>query len=631
VVVGKVGLPVGRLTGASAWGADVTSGKVLLKGLRVLGHAVRDEPHMFAASVLASVLFSLLTITTAFVSGRVVGHIVVPAIDRHHVATGSLLLGGLAILAVSLGKIVGIFGRRLGAGAMQFNLQAKYRQAVTRRYLRLPLSWHQRHATGTLLSNANADVESAWYPIAPFPFAVGTVVMLVAAIVSLFLTDWAMALVGVAVFPALLGVNVAYSRRMSPRVARAQQLRAEVSAVAHESFDGALVVKTMGREASETERFAAKAFELRDATIRVGRVRAMFDPVLDALPSLGTLAVLIVGGWRYQQGAAGVDEVVSVAFLFTVLAFPVRAIGWVLAELPRSVVGWERIRHVLDAEGDTVYGTAELPGTGPAALRFTGVHFAHADESGTGTDVLTDVTFDVPAGRTVALVGPTGSGKSTIAGLAARLVDPQSGTIELDGVDVRKLTQEALVGTAALVAQVPFVFDDTIRDNIALGRAGIDDGAVWAALRLAQADGFVGHLADGLDTTVGERGTSLSGGQRQRLTIARALAGSPRLLILDDATSAVDPRVEAAILAALRRGGGSQAASILVVAYRRATIALADEVVYLERGRVIARGTHTELLESAPGYADLVTAYEKAEAERERERERVFDEESLSA
>ncbi|MFC5000045.1 ABC transporter ATP-binding protein [Dactylosporangium cerinum] len=609
---------------------------MLLKGLWVLGRAVRDEPHMFAISVAGSVVFSLLTIATAFVSGWVVGEIALPAIDDRHVTFGTLLLGGVAILAVSIGKIIGIFGRRLGAGAMQFRLQARYRQAVTRRYLRLPLEWHQRHATGTLLSNANADVESAWYPIAPFPMAVGTVVMLVAAIVSLFATDWALALVGVAIFPTLLGVNVAYSRRMAPRVARSQQLRAEVSAVAHESFDGALVVKTMGREAAETERFAARTIELRDATIQVGRVRAVFDPVLDALPSIGTLAVLVVGGLRFRQGAVEVAEVVSVAFLFTVLAFPVRAIGWVLAELPRSVVGWERIRHVLDAEGDMAYGETTLPEVHkPAALRFDDVHFAYTDADGErGGDVLTGVTFEVPAGRTVALVGSTGSGKSTVAGLAARLVDPHAGVVRLDGVDARDLTQEALVGTVALVAQVPFVFDDTVRGNVTLDRrtgAGhpVDDEAAWSALRLAQADGFVGQLGEGLDTKVGERGTSLSGGQRQRLTIARALAGAPRLLVLDDATSAVDPRVEAAILAALRRDDDRQA-SILVVAYRRATIALADEVVYLERGRVAARGTHADLLATVPGYADLVTAYEKAEAEKEREH--LFDdEESVTA
>ncbi|HYN93060.1 MAG TPA: ABC transporter ATP-binding protein, partial [Pilimelia sp.] len=207
----------------------------------------------------------------------------------------------------------------------------------------------------------------------------------------------------------------------------------------------------------------------------------------------------------------------------------------------------------------------------------------------------------------------------TVASLAARLVDPAAGAVELDGVDVRRLSAAGLAAAIALVPQVPFVFDDTVRANVALDRAGVDDAAVWQALRLAQADGFVSGLPDGLDTAVGERGTSLSGGQRQRLTLARALAGGPRLLVLDDATSAVDPRVEAAILAALRGAddGDGAGAGILVVAYRRATIALADEVVYLERGRVAGRGTHAHLLNTVPGYADLVTAYEKADAERQ--------------
>ena len=593
----------------------MTSGGVLLKGVRVLGRAIRDEPRVFVVSVLGSSLFALLTIAQAYVAGEVVGRVVVPALVFGHVALAAMVFGGIALMAVAFGKVLGVLGRRLGAGVMQFRLQARYRRAVTRRYLELPLAWHQKHATGTLLSNANADVESAWYPIAPFPFAVGTIVMLVGAVLTLFLTDWAMALVGLAIFPALITINVVYSRNMAPRVARAQQLRAEVSAVAHESFDGALVIKTMGREESETERFGARAGELRDAMIRVGRVRGLFDPVLDALPSLGTLAVLLVGGWRLKQGATTVTEVVSVAFLFTVLAFPVRAIGWVLAELPRSAVGWDRVQHVLDATGDTTYGETVLDGDQkPAALRFDGVDFAYEQEA-----TLRGVTFDVPAGRTVALVGPTGSGKSTIAALAARLVDPAGGTVSLDGIDVRDLTQASLVGTVALGAQIPFVFDDTIRGNVSLERDGVDDDSVWDALKLAQADSFVRPLADGLDTTVGERGTSLSGGQRQRLTLARALAGRPRLLVLDDATSAVDPRVEAAILAALRRDDAQQA-SILVVAYRRATIALADEVVYVEHGRIVARGTHSQLLDSVPGYADLVTAYETAEAERERER-----------
>ncbi|MEU5791202.1 ABC transporter ATP-binding protein [Micromonospora purpureochromogenes] len=610
--------------------ASGTSRDVLGRGLSVLGRAIREQPRIFAVAVSGSVLFGLMVIASAFVVGAVVGEVVVPAVARGSVGTGALALAATALFGISVLRVVGIFGRRLGAGYMQFRLQAAYRRRVTRRYLDLPLAWHQRNATGTLLSNANSDVEAAWYPIAPLPFAVGTLVMLVGAIVSLFLTDWALALVGLAVFPALFALNVIYSRRMAPRQARAQRLRAEVSGIAHESFDGALVVKTMGREAEETARFSARAGELRDALISVGRLRGVFDPLLETLPSLGTLAVLVVGAFRLQSGAISVAELVSVAFLFTVLAFPVRAIGWVLAELPRSVAGWDRVRRVLDATGEMPYGERGLDPAEPtpATLAFADVCFSYepAEAHLPGTEVLGEVTFTVPAGKTVALVGPTGAGKSTIASLAVRLVDPRAGTVALDGVDVRELTADSLAATVALVAQVPFVFDDTVRANITLDRPGIGDEDVWAALRLAEADGFVAALPEGLDTMVGERGTSLSGGQRQRLTLARALAGRPRLLVLDDATSAVDPRVEAAILAGLRAptGGHGAAASILVVAYRRATIALADEVIYVEQGRVVARGTHTELLATVPGYADLVTAYEQAE--HEREQNRTYDE-----
>ena len=576
----------------------------------MLGRAIRDEPRLFTLGTVGGVLFGLLIIGNAYVVGGVVGRIVVPSIESR-TADASLLAAAAAVLiGVALLRVASVFARRLGAGFMQFRLQARYRNAVTRRYLGLPPAWHRAHSTGTLLSNANSDVEAAFFPIAPLAFAVGTLVMLPAAIVSLFLTDRVLAMVGVALFPALFGLNVVYSRRMAPRQIRAQQLRAQVSAVAPASVDGAGGGETLGREATESVRFGVRVAELRDALVAVGRLRGLFDPVMDALPSLGTLVVLVLGTWRLSTGAIGVTEVVSVAYLFTVLAFPVRAIGWVVAELPRSVAGWDRVQSVLTATGDLAYGSSALPETGkPATLALDRVGYGYED----GTPVLQDVTFSVPSGRTVALVGPTGSGKSTIAALAARLVDPGTGTVCLDGVDVRDLTSAALAATVALVPQVPFVFDDTVRANVALDRAGVDDEAIREALILAQADRFVDRLPDGLDTPVGERGTSLSGGQRQRLTLARALAGRPRLLVLDDATSAVDPRVEAAILSALR---GESAATVLVVAYRRATIALADEVVYIERGRVVATGTHTELLARIPGYADLVTAYERAEAER---------------
>jgi ABC-type multidrug transport system fused ATPase/permease subunit len=587
-----------------------TSRDVLGRGLRVLGSAIRTEPRLFIVASVGSSLFGLLIIANSYVVGAVIGRVVVPAFAQHRAGVTELTLIAAAFIGISLLRVASIFGRRIGAGYMQFRLQARYRRAVTRRYLALPPSWHQRHATGTLLSNANSDVEAAFVPIAPLPFAVGTIVMIFAAVISLFFTDWVLALVGVTLFPALFGLNLVYSRRMSPRQIRAQQLRAKVSAVAHESFDGALVVKTMGREADESQRFGVFVSELRDALISVGRLRGLFDPVLDSLPSAGTLAVLLLGAWRLQSGAITVAELISVAFLFTVLAFPVRAIGWVVAELPRSVAGWDRVQAVLGATGDLAYGSTAAQTTGPAALDFDKITFAYPD----GPAVLHDVSFTVAAGRTVALVGATGSGKSTIASLAVRLVDPAAGAIRVDGVELPELSEPALAAVSALVPQVPFVFDDTVRGNVTLDRDGLDDDAAWSALRLAHADGFVAKLPAGLDTAVGERGTSLSGGQRQRLTLARALAGRPRLLVLDDATSAVDPRVEAAILASLR--GGESDASILVVAYRRATIALADQVVYLRHGRVVATGTHAELMASVPGYLDLVTAYEQAEAEK---------------
>jgi ABC-type multidrug transport system fused ATPase/permease subunit len=582
----------------------------LREGLRVLGVAVRTEPGVFAVSVAGSAVYGVATVATASVVGAVTDRVIVPAFRDGETSVAALTGAGLAIVGVAVLKASGIVVRRLFAGIMQYRLQARYRRRVTRQYLRLPLAWHHRHPTGQLLSNANADVEATWYPIAPFPMAVGVLVMLGAAVVSMVRADLVLAAIGLLVFPAILGVNLLYQRRLSPLATRAQALRAELSEIAHESFDGALVVKALGREAEETERFARRADDLRRANVQVGRVRGAFDPVLEALPSLGVVAVLVVGSARIEAGLLEPGTLVQVAYLLTVVAFPVRAIGWVLGELPRSVVGWRRVDAVLRATGELPYGGTPAPdGDRPVDLRVEHVRYAYVD----GRDVLHDVDFALAPGRTVAVVGPTGSGKSTVASLLVRLVDPRTGAVRSDGVDLRDLPAGAVAGRAALVFQHAFVFEDTVRDNVSLGLA-IDDDEVWAALRLAQADGFVAELPAGLDTVVGERGATLSGGQRQRLALARALVRRPRLLVLDDATSAVDPEVERRILAGLREA--ALPATVVVVAYRRATIALADEVVYVEQGRVADRGTHEQLMVRSAGYRDLLTAYERDAAER---------------
>ncbi|MEO7448184.1 MAG: ABC transporter ATP-binding protein, partial [Humibacillus sp.] len=549
--------------------------------------------------------------------GYVVKQAVTPAIAAGHVTAAQLWFIGGVMGAVVLTTIVGVIGRRIAGGVSMFNLGAMYRRQVTRQYLRLPLSWHHRHPSGQLLSNANADVEATWNVFAPLPMALGVVVMLVFGVVQMFIVDSWLAVVGLTIFPLLFIANIAFQRAMSPRVTLAQQLRADVSEVAHESFEAALIVKSLGREDHEAERFRVVTHELRDANIEVGRTRGRFDPAIEAIPTIGTLAVLLVGTLRVSSGQLSAAGVVQIAYLFSILAFPVRALGWVLAELPRAVVGWQRVSAVLDAEGGMTYGTRRLPTGSASHLQAERLAYAYEIETEDGqpdlNPAVVDVTLDIAPGSTVAIVGPTGSGKSTLTNLVMRLVDPDSGAVLLDDIDLREVQHGGVSEVAALVAQQTFMFDDSVRGNITLG-ADHDDESVWRALHVAQGATFVERLPKGLDTHVGERGASLSGGQRQRIALARAVVREPQLLILDDATSAVDPSVEQAILDRLR--AASSGTTVLVVAYRMATILLADEVVYLEGGRVIDHGSHEQLLGRCAGYEHLVTAYAREAAER---------------
>jgi ABC-type multidrug transport system fused ATPase/permease subunit len=626
------------------------TGSVLRQSVQVMTRGIAAEPRVYTVAIGVSAVFGACTVAVSQVLGAVTDRVVVPALAGDGDARAQVWLGGLAMVAVAVSLGVSVALRRIFAGIGYANLQARHRTGVTRQYLRLPMSWHRRHPTGQLLSNASSDVEAATGVFNPLPFALGVVVMIAVAAVALVRTDVWLALAALTVLPLAVLANLVFQRRMSPRVMSAQGLRAAVADIAHESFEAATLVKSLGTEAREERRFAGRTGELREANVRVGIVRAVFDPVIDLLPGIGTLLVLAVGTVRIGSGAVDTGDVVSAAYLLTLLAVPVRAFGWVLGELPRSLVGYERIARVLDSDGALVPGTAALPDAGPGAhVQMRGVVVEVPAPDGTAR-LLDGVDLDIRPGRTVAVVGVTGAGKTTLVSLLSRLSDPSAGRILLDGMDVRTIRAEDLTSQVALVGQTTFVFEDTVRSNVTLADAGDpaapDDAAVWEALRLARVDDVVAALPGGLDAPLGERGANLSGGQRQRLAIARALVRRPRVLVLDDATSAVDPRIEQEILASLRDGarvrdregdrgarrpsGGGYAEgardpaadgrytgpTVVMVAYRMSSVTMADEIVHLDAGRVVDRGTHAELLERDPGYRRLATAYERESARR---------------
>jgi ABC-type multidrug transport system fused ATPase/permease subunit len=483
----------------------------------------------------------------------------------------------------------------------QRRMQVHWFNRVTDRYLAVPLRWYDDHPAGELLAHADADCERSTIVMQPLPFSLGVVMLITFAMVQLALVDPILMLVGFGLFPSLAVLNRVYTRRVEQPAARAQAHVGEVSSVTHESLEGVLVVKTLGLAEAETARLHAAAEDLRRERLAVGRLRASFEPALDALPNLGTVVLLWLGAWRLSSGAITTGELVQAMALFGILAFPFRVVGFLLEEMPRAVVANDRVLGVLDAPvRPQPVAPVALP-SGPLEVVLDDVSFAHGDEV-----VLDHVSARVAPGQVVALVGSTGSGKSSLCTLLTHLVDPTGGEIRLGGVPLSQVDPRALHQATALVFQETFLFADTIRENLTLG-AEVPDEQVWAALEVARARSFVERLRHGLDEVIGERGVTLSGGQRQRIALARALLRRPQLLLLDDATSAVDPRVEQAILAGLR---GDLAATTIVVAHRVSTIALADRVLLLDDNGIAADGTHESLL-AHPAYAALVRAYEQ--------------------
>ena len=584
--------------------AEAASEGLFWRGVRLIASYVRMHPRPFLAAVFGAVLFAVGSIALTTALGRATDDVLEPAFSGG-VEARAIWLSVAALMGFGLIRAVGIMIRRYYSGVSGERVMATLRTRIAERYRALALAYHRETPTGELLAHMEADVKAAVDVFWPVPFATGVVVLIVLAMIQLLSADVYLALVALILFPTLALMNRSFARRMEGPARRAQERIGEVSAVAHESIDGALVVKTLGREQAETDRLAASARELRNERVQAGYVRATFEAALDALPALSATLLVAVGSWRVSVGAITLGQLVGFVALFGLLAWPMRFIGWILAELPRAVVGYARLETVFE-EPVTVRPAEDpvpLP-AGPLALEVDDVH--HVLD---GSRVLDGVSLWIEPEESVAIVGQTGGGKSTLAQLLVRLADPDDGVVRVGGVDLRHADPASLREAVSIVFQESFLFSTTIEENIALD-SGAGDDAVERAARIAAVDRFVRNLPDGYGTVVGERGHTLSGGERQRVALARAIVRRPRALILDDATSSVDPTIEAAILSALR---DELRTTLVVIAYRLSTIRLADRVVFLARGRVVATGTHDELMATAPGYADIIRAYERSQ------------------
>jgi ABC-type multidrug transport system fused ATPase/permease subunit len=578
---------------------------VFRDGARLVARFVRAHPVSFGIGVFGAFNYAAAIVTSAVIVGRITDDLIVPVLENGQTIDGRLRAAVVALVSIAVWKAIGIIVRRTGATWMQGRTQADLRTRLVEHLMELELSWFRRQSTGDLLAVSDSDAAQSTYVLGPFPYASGAFMLLLGSIGIVFVFDPLLGVVTMIGLLSKVAVDVYGAWTTFSSFEAVQHRRGVTSAVAHESIDGALTVKALGREAHEVARFRRASDALRDELIGVARRFTFYDAIQEALPAITTVVVLILGAIRIRSGAVTPGDLVTITYLLSLIAFPLRLIGFVLWEVSASLAAYRRVSAVLEIDERVGYGDLDT----------------RVDESGAGIDtdmvsfgyepgelVLEGVQIKITPGTTVAVVGPTASGKSTLVTLLARLWDPESGAITIDGRDLRHFARSALAGEVAFVGQDVFLFDDTVRGNIAFG-IDATDRRVAEAARMANAHDFIIDLPNGYATKLGERGTSLSGGQRQRIALARALIRGPRLLILDDATSAVDPSVETSILSGLQRA--DLPSTVVVVAYRRSSIALADEVVYVEDGRVAAHATHDELMRTTPGYLKMLQAYEE--------------------
>jgi ABC-type multidrug transport system fused ATPase/permease subunit len=516
--------------------------------------------------------------------------------DRHRL----WMLVGLIVIA-GAAKAVVMVARRLLAGRLSLDVEYDLRTGLYRHLLSLEQKFHDDHQTGQLLSRATADVTAIRTFLGyGLIFMTQYIALVVAVVVLLIWTSPMLALASFVLAPIMVWASSRYSRRSFPVLRDVQQRVADVTTQAEEAIVGVRVVKAFAQEDREVRRFRDRSEAVFHRQVAATRLQATYQPLLDLIPQLGVGIVLFVGGLAVSSGSLTIGGFFQFNLYLALLVMPLRMLGMWVGQVQRAVASGTRVFELLDEKPKILAPAQPLPmPEGRGAVRFEGVQFGYDP----ARPILNGIDLDLPAGHTLALIGATGSGKSTLAALVPRLYDVQAGRITVDGVDVRELDPGTLRRTIATVSQDTFLFSASVRDNIAFARPDASHSEVERAARRAQAHEFVSALPHGYDTVIGERGLTLSGGQRQRIAIARALVADPRILILDDATASVDATTEARIRLALREA--MQGRTTLIIAHRLSTIALADEIAVLDHGRLVARGTHDEIVGTSPIYDEI--------------------------
>ena len=556
-------------------------------------------------------------VTGAVVSGLLwqIGAVGAPLVVKYAIDRGivksdhhTLLLWLLALLAVGLLEVVAGGFRHIYAIRNRSASDARVRDALFAHALRLDAAYHDRVGPGELLSRASSDSQHIARMMDAIGHTIGYVLTVVAVAVVMLVLDPKLALIVLVPLPLVSIAAWLYSRRYDTGTRRLQEAWGEASTLVEETVSGIRVVKGLGAGDALSRRFRERSDEVLRRALDLARLDAVFNPFLEMLPLIGIAVVLWLGGRSVIAGDLSLGSFVAFNAYVVMLVWPLRILGQRVTTVQKALAASGRIAEVLEAEPRLrePRHPQELDHAPRGDVRLESVRFGHED----GHAVLDGLDLHVAPGESLALVGATGSGKSTVAGLLARLYDPEGGRVLLDGIDLRELRLADVRRAVALVFEETFLFSESVRENIRVGRPEADDDAVERAAALAGAAEFVERLPEGYETVLGERGFSLSGGQRQRIAIARAILADPAVLVLDDATSAVDATKEHEIRAKL--GEVMEGRTTLVIAHRPATIALADRVAVLEGGRIVEQGTHDELLRRSARYRLLLALEEVA-------------------